>query len=82
MWSDFKRGVLPVPDLRNLDIYHDIGVELDLTNIETISDDAYLALYREKLANWNIVYPITPDTRLWPEVELDINNSDRPRAVA
>ena len=30
MWEDFKRGALPCPDLRNLDIYHDIGLELDL----------------------------------------------------
>ena len=39
MWSDFKRGALPVPDLRNLDIYHEIGVGLDLENIEALSDD-------------------------------------------
>lgn len=66
MWSDFERGDLPVPDLRNLDIYHEIGVGLDLENIESLSDEAYLALYREKLAERDSCYPVEPDARLWP----------------
>ena len=65
MWSDFESSSLPVPDLRNLDIYHEIGVTLDLENIETLSDDAYYALYEEKLAEWNQSYPIQSDSRLW-----------------
>ena len=60
MWSDFKSGTLPVPDLRNLDIYHDIGVTLDLENIETLSDEAYYALYQEKLAEWDQLSPFIP----------------------
>jgi predicted O-linked N-acetylglucosamine transferase (SPINDLY family) len=71
MWSDFKRGALPVPDLRNLDIYHDIGVELDLGSIETLTDDGYRSLYNEKLAEWNSCYPIMPDDRLWCEVKAE-----------
>jgi len=64
MWRDFVAGNLPVPDLRNLDIYQEIGLTLDLENIETLSDADYLALYREKLAEWNAVYPVYPDGRL------------------
>jgi hypothetical protein len=67
MWSDFKRGTLPVPDLQNLDIYHEIGLGLDLENIEALSDEAYISLYREKLAEWDSCYPIRPDDRLWRE---------------
>lgn len=67
MWSDFKRGTLPVPDLHNLDIYHEIGLGLDLENIEALSDEAYISLYREKLAEWDSSYPIRPDNRLWRE---------------
>jgi hypothetical protein len=73
MWVDLIRGAIPTPDLRNLDVYHTIGLGLDLENIETMSDDAYLALYREKLAEWHSAYPISPDARLWRE--------DRPAAA-
>jgi hypothetical protein len=69
MWSDFNRGTLPVPDLRNLDIYHEIGLGLDLENIEALSDDDYARLYNEKLTEWHRCYPILPDGRLWPEIE-------------
>ncbi len=65
MWSDFERGELPVPDLSNLEIYHEIGLELDLENIELLTDDAYRSLYEEKLGDWDSVFPIRPDARLW-----------------
>ena len=65
MWSALLRGAVPVPDLRNLDVYHEIGLGLDLENIETLSDEAYLALYQEKLAEWHSAYPIEPDARFW-----------------
>ena len=69
MWSDFKRGTLPVPDLRNLDTYHEVGLGLDLENIEALSDDAYAQLYKERLAAWHRCYPVSHDDRLWPEIE-------------
>jgi len=65
MWTDFKRGGLPVPDLRNLDVYHDIGLGLDIESIEMLSRDAYVALYAEKLADWDSNCPIESDIRLW-----------------
>jgi predicted O-linked N-acetylglucosamine transferase (SPINDLY family) len=71
MWSDFKRGTLPVPDLRNLDIYQEVGLGLDLENIEALSDDAYVQLYKEKIAEWHRCYPVSPDGRLWPETEQE-----------
>ena len=71
MWSDFRRGALPAPDLRNLEIYHEIGLELDLENIEALSDESYIALYKEKLAEYHRAYPIRPDNRLWCESETD-----------
>ena len=55
MWRDFVSGELPTPDLRNLDIYQEIGLELDLENIEALSDANYAALYEEKLAEWDAV---------------------------
>jgi len=78
MWDDYASGNLPVPDLRNLDIYHEIGVTLDVENMETLTDEAYLALYREKLIEWDRSYPIQPDSRLWTERPA----APRARAVA
>jgi predicted O-linked N-acetylglucosamine transferase (SPINDLY family) len=68
MWGEFKRGTLPVPDLRNLDVYQEVALGLDLENIEVLSDEAYAQLYREKLAEWHRCYPIPHDGRLWPEI--------------
>jgi predicted O-linked N-acetylglucosamine transferase (SPINDLY family) len=65
MWRDYTNGELPVPDMRNLDIYHEIGLDLDVETAETLSDEAYLAQYQEKLGEWDAAYPIGPDTRLW-----------------
>ncbi|SDR56924.1 Predicted O-linked N-acetylglucosamine transferase, SPINDLY family [Rhizobiales bacterium GAS113] len=65
MWADFQGGRLPVPDLSNLEIYNEIGLELDLENTELLSDDAYRALYRDRLADRHSIYPIRPDGRLW-----------------
>lgn len=65
MWADFEAGRLPTPDLRNLEVYHEIGLELDHENIETLSDSEYEALYAAKLAIWNETYPVAPDQRLW-----------------
>ena len=71
MWGDFRRGTLPVPDLHNLDVYHEVGLGLDLENIETLSEDAYISLYREKLESWHNSYPIRPDCRLWRETQKE-----------
>lgn len=87
MWADLIRGALPVPDLRNLDIYHEIGLELDLENIEALSNDDYRALYQQKLSEWNESYPIHPDSRLWRD-ERAVSQEQQPislhgrRAVA
>jgi predicted O-linked N-acetylglucosamine transferase (SPINDLY family) len=66
MQADGERGLTPVPDLTNLDIYFDIGVELDLENIEALDDAQYRRIYREKLAALHAFSPLKPDARLWP----------------
>lgn len=82
MWSDFKRGDLPVPDLRNMEIYHEIGVDLDIEAAETLTDEAYLAQYQDRLAEWNAAYPIAPDSRLWTGKRRGTADSISRRAVA
>ena len=86
MWGALLRGAVPVPDLRNLDVYHEIGLGLDLENIETLSNDAYLALYQEKLAEWHSAYPIEPDARFWRDTpardQTQVQSLGARRAVA
>jgi hypothetical protein len=82
MRADHLRGAVPVPDLRNLDIYHEIGLGLDLENIETLSEEGYLGLYQERLAEWHDVYPIPADARLWRDGEPKVQALGERRAVA
>jgi predicted O-linked N-acetylglucosamine transferase (SPINDLY family) len=81
MWSDLIRDALPQPDLRNLDIYHDIGLTLDLENIEAVNDADYAALYRQKLADWHAAYPIAADGRLWREMAQNVLSLAERRAT-
>jgi hypothetical protein len=65
MWCDFQSGTLPVPDLTNLDVYNDVGVELNLESTGALTDEAYRSRYVERLQSWHQTYPLAPDTRLW-----------------
>jgi len=65
MWDDFEQGKLPVPDLRNLEAYHEAALDQDLESIELLSDTAYQAQYRAKLADRHALFPLSPDSRLW-----------------
>ena len=65
MWSKFENGVLPQPDLTNLDIYHDIGAAMHKTNTDALPDKDYFELYRRNLSYRHSFSPIPPDSRLW-----------------
>ena len=67
MQGESERGETPVPDLRNLDVYYEIGAEIVLEDIEYEDEAAYRQRYREKLALWHDFAPIPYDHRLWPE---------------
>ena len=75
MWAEYQRGELPKPNLRNLDIYHDIAVELEVENMDLLSDEEYEALYFEKLAERHASYPIEADVRM-----LDGEGTERARS--
>jgi predicted O-linked N-acetylglucosamine transferase (SPINDLY family) len=66
MQAEAERGETPVPDLRNLDIYYEIGAELD-ADMEALDEGAFRALYRDKLEAWNALAPIRPDARFWSD---------------
>jgi predicted O-linked N-acetylglucosamine transferase (SPINDLY family) len=67
MWQDLEAGRVPKPDLCNLDIYHEVALDLDFENTELLNEQDYRSLYRRKLAEWHDTYPIQPDGRLWQE---------------
>ena len=66
MQGEAERGETPVPDLRNLDIYYEIGAELAAAHIEFEDDKAYRKRYRDALATLDEFSPLSPDARLWP----------------
>jgi hypothetical protein len=82
MWGELIRGALPSPDLRNLDVYHEVGLELDLENSGSLSDEAYQSLYAKKLAERHSTYPIYPDMRLWRDIKTEPSALFDRRAVA
>lgn len=58
-------GRTPVPDLRNLETYHELAAKLDYEATDAMSDADYREAYREALAERDLVYPIAEDARLW-----------------
>ncbi|PDS79101.1 glycosyl transferase [Rhizobium sp. L43] len=64
MQAECERGETPVPDLSNLDIYYDIGVELVQDNIAFSDDRVYRQAYRNKLTEWRNYAPFPHDSRL------------------
>lgn len=76
MWSDYSRGVLPQPDLRNLGIYLDIGCEIEHEKTELLTMPDYEAFYQRRLAYRNAFSPFGPDQRFWPEGMEALGNND------
>ena len=67
MWGDYKNGELPIPDLRNLDVYLELSSAVNHEEIEVQSIENYDAWWLEKLQLRNRYRPIGPDRRLWTE---------------
>lgn len=66
MQGEAERGETPVPDLRNLDIYYEIGVELAEQMDEFVDESAYRARYKQALTDWDALAHLPNDKRLWP----------------
>jgi predicted O-linked N-acetylglucosamine transferase (SPINDLY family) len=65
MQEEGERGETPVPDLRNLDLYYELGAELVQSNIVYCDEQTYQQRYLEKLSSYNDYAPIPYDNRLW-----------------
>ncbi len=66
MWEDYRQDGLPTPDLRNLEIYDEIGTSLDRDDLEMMTVADYEELYRERLRERHAYAPVPFDVRLWP----------------
>ena len=66
MQEEAERGETPVPDLANLDLCYEVGVELLDSHIAHCDEETYRQHYRDRLATFNAYAKIAPDNRLWP----------------
>jgi predicted O-linked N-acetylglucosamine transferase (SPINDLY family) len=66
-WTDYQGGRLPLPDLRNLDVYLELGGEENHDEVEVQAIKDYPAWWRAKLARRDRFRPVSPDGRLWTE---------------
>ncbi|BAE52595.1 Predicted O-linked N-acetylglucosamine transferase [Paramagnetospirillum magneticum AMB-1] len=71
MWADFQAGRLPRPDLANLDVYLDVGIEHPADTSDFTAEDEYFARWRLGLAGRNHLYPLSPDSRLWTNPDTE-----------
>ena len=65
MQGEAERGETPVPDLRNMDVYYEIGAELVQANLVYQDDATYRAQYLDRLSALHDFAPIPFDDRLW-----------------
>lgn len=64
MWDEFQSGNLPRPDLANLDVYLEVGGEVQHEEIEVQTIRDYRGWWLEKLSHRRQFRPIEPDRRL------------------
>lgn len=71
MWTEFMEGRLPRPDLRNMEVYFEVGAQHPAEAVDFAPEDAYLARWRQALAAVDRLDPVPPDNRIWttPQAE-------------
>lgn len=65
MWHDCAAGLLPRPDLVNLDACLELGSQVNHECLEVQTLPDYEAWWRAQLARRDRVRPLQPDRRLW-----------------
>lgn len=70
MCARLRDGLSPRPDLRNLDIYLELGAEEDHEAQEMRAVEDYNGFYKTKLARRHLTRPVAPDDRLWNLSEI------------
>ena len=70
MWKEFHQGNRPRPDLRNLDLYFELGVETDHDSVEVQAIKDYQGWYRRRMLERHRGCPIPEDGRLWTAAQV------------
>jgi len=70
MCAEHQRGATPQPDLDNLDVYLEVGNEIDHEAQEMLALEDYQGFYRAKLAARHRARPIRADARLWTAEDI------------
>jgi predicted O-linked N-acetylglucosamine transferase (SPINDLY family) len=85
MWMEYLQGKLYQPDLTNIELYRDIGAELERSGIDFEDVRDYRELYLRKLSARHAYSPFRHDCRLWRGSELaahqvhgDLRQNDAP----
>ena len=68
MWQEYRAGQLPIPDLRNLEVYLEIGAAIphEETEVQMVAD--YEGWWREKLLDYHHYRPLQSDARMLVEL--------------
>jgi predicted O-linked N-acetylglucosamine transferase (SPINDLY family) len=64
MWRECKQGVLPKPDISNLDVYLEVGSQVNHEDFEVQMLGDYHGWWIEQLSRRHRLRPIDPDRRL------------------
>ena len=70
MWRHGQEGTLPRPDLANLDVYLEVGAQIDHEEIDVQGIADYAGWWRGILAPCHRFRPIAPDHRLLPDPQV------------
>ena len=81
MADDYAKGILPQPDLANLEDYFEAGAALDHDAQETGQLADYHGVYKSSLAHRHRCRPLAADQRLWTEADIAAADQ-RPAASA
>jgi predicted O-linked N-acetylglucosamine transferase (SPINDLY family) len=79
MCEAYRKGLLPRPNLANLESYLEAGTGHDHESQEMLAIADYPEFYKAKLRQLHLARPMTADGRLWSEA--DIARADAPPAA-
>ncbi len=65
MWRQFEKQELPRPDLANLDVYLEVGSQVNHEEVEVQAIEDYRGWWHEQLSRRDGFRSIDPDRRLW-----------------
>ncbi len=70
MLEEYEQGNVPVPDMTNIELYHDIGCTHDHDAEEMMKKADYIDFYRSAMAKKHRYAPLNADSRLWTNDDI------------